>query len=144
MPPPQERPDSGSTLYGSVSVLLQFDVCEEIRLDRLQNLIGGSTVEKPRLKHPSPKYIRYKRPPVMEPTEPLVLDTGERLAGEIKYYDYGVLSVVFEQTLVTDWEKLTQLASRWVWEIDFAERAMQIVRKRLATVAPALVKPYEE
>ena len=34
-------------------------------------------------------------PPVVEPIEPLVLESGEILQGEIKYYDYGVLSVIF-------------------------------------------------
>ena len=53
-------------------------------------------MEQPSFKHPAPGYVRYQRPPVVETMEPLVLDSGERLQGQIKYYDYGVLSVVFE------------------------------------------------
>ena len=83
-------------LRGSVLVLLQFDVCEAIRLDRLQELIRARTVEQPSLKRPQPGYARYQRPPVVEPVETLVLESGGRLKGEIKYYDYGVLSLVFE------------------------------------------------
>ena len=83
-------------LHGAVLVLLQFDVSEAIRLDRLQELIRARTVEQPSLKHPAPGYVRYQRPPVVEPVETLVLESGERLQGEIKYYDYGVLSLVFE------------------------------------------------
>lgn len=41
-------------LRGSVLVLLQFDVCEAIRLDRLQELIRARTVEQPSLKHLAP------------------------------------------------------------------------------------------
>src|SRR5438874_1620806 len=98
------------TLHGSVLVLLQFDVCEAIRLDRLRELILASTVESPNLKHPALGYVRYERPPIVEPMETLELSSGERLHGEIKYYDYGVLSVIFELPFTGDWEKLTGLA----------------------------------
>ena len=80
----------------------------------------------------------------LKPIEPLVLESGERLQGEIKYYDYGVLSVVFELAFSGGWEKLTGLASRWVWDVDFAAQATEIVRSRLTRAAPALVKPYAE
>ncbi len=121
-------PDPGQqlgevTLHGSVLVLLQFDVCEAIRLDSLQEMIRARAVEPPRLKQPAPGYIRYQRPPVMERLEPLVLEGGEQLQGAMKYYDYGVVSVVFELPFTGGWEKLTALASRWVWEVDFAAQA---------------------
>lgn len=131
-------------LHGSVLVLLQFDVCETIRLDQLQELIRARTIEPPSPKQPAPGYVRYRRPPVVEPLETLVLASGERLHGEIKYFDYGVLSVIFELPFTGDWEKLTGLASRWVWDIDFAAQATEIVRGRLERAAPALVKPYKE
>jgi hypothetical protein len=131
------------TLQGSVLVLLQFDVCEAIRLDQLRDLIRARTVSPPSLKHPAPGYVRYQRPPIVEPLEALVLETGEQLRGEIKYYDYGVLSVVFELPFTGGWEKLTRLASRWVWDVDFAEQATEIVRSRLQHAAPALIKPYK-
>jgi hypothetical protein len=133
-----------SELSGSVLVLIQFDVCEEIRLDQLRQLLAASTVSQPPLKHPTPGYIRYQRPPVVEPAEPLVLDTGERLRAEIKYYDYGVLSVVFELPFSGDWDRLISLSSRWVWDVDFAAHASAIVRQRLQHAAPALHKPYAE
>jgi hypothetical protein len=131
-------------LQGSVLVLIQFDVCEEIRLDQLRQIFGARTIEQPSLKHPAPGYVRYQRPPVVEPIEPLVLESGERLEGQIKYYDYGVLSVVFELPFSGDWDTLVRLASRWVWDIDFSAHASQIVRQKLERSAPALVKPYKE
>jgi len=82
-------------IRGSVLVLIQFDVCEEIRLDKLRQLFGARTLEQPSFKHAAPGYVRYQRPPVLEPIDTLILDSGERLEGQIKYYDYGVLSVVF-------------------------------------------------
>lgn len=131
-------------LSGSIHVLLQFDVSEEIRLDRLRNLLGAPTVQQPALKHPAPGYVRYKRPPVVEPSEPLILETGERLLGEIKYYDYGVVSAVLQLPFSGSWETLIALTSRWAWEIDFAAHASRIVRQRLQIAAPALIKPYAD
>ncbi len=125
--------DGGSTaaLVGAVFVLIQFDICEEILLPRLSEIINARTVAKPTMKHPAPGYISYQRPPVVEALEPLVLESGERLQAEIKYYDYGVVSVVFQLPFAGDWDKLVNLASRWVSDIDFASRAAEIVKERL-------------
>jgi hypothetical protein len=142
--PDADTQTTETVLHGSVMVLLQFDVCEAIRLDRLQELIRARTIEQPSLKHPAPGYVRYQRPPVVEPVETLVLESGERLQGEIKYYDYGVVSLIFELPFMDGWGKLIRLASRWVWDVDFAAQATEIVRGRLERAAPALVKPYQE
>src|SRR5216683_6935281 len=132
-----------AALQGSILVLIQFDVCEEIRLDELRKIFGARTAEAS-FKHPAPGYVRYQRAPVVEPIEPLVLDSGERLEGQIKYYDYGVLSVVFELPFSGDWDTLVRLGSRWVWDVDFERHASRIARQRLERAAPALVKPYPE
>ena len=73
---------------------------------------------------------------------PSLLSGGERLEGEIKYYDYGVVSVIYQLSFSGDWESLVRLASRWVWDVDFAARVEPVVRQRLERAAPAMVKPY--
>jgi hypothetical protein len=123
-------------------VLIQFDVCEEIRLDQLKRTTSARTVQHPGTKPLAPTFVRYERPPIVEPLDPLILESGERLAGEIKYYDYGVVSVLFQLPHTGDWGSLVHLASRWVWDIDFASRAEPIVRQRLERIKDALVKPY--
>ncbi|MGB9197854.1 MAG: hypothetical protein WCB53_13110 [Terriglobales bacterium] len=134
--------DQDKTLQGSVLVLIQFDVSEEIRLDLLRTIFGARRQEAS-FKHPTPGYVQYQRPPVVERVEPLVLDSGERLDAQIKYYDYGVLSVVFELPFSGDWDTLVRLASRWVWDTDFTTFARKIVEQKLDRAYPALVKPYE-
>src|SRR5271167_3612298 len=130
-PEPASEPAAEITLQGSVLVLLQFNVCDSIRLDQLRELIGASIVEQHALNRPAPGYVRYQRPPVLEQIEPLTLESGEQLQGEIKYYDYGVISVVFELALAGGLDKLTGLASRWVWDVDFSAQAREIVHRRL-------------
>src|SRR5579862_6405883 len=129
-------------LCGSVLVLIQFDVCEEIRLNELRQILGARTVDAS-FKHSAPGYVRFQRPPVEEALDPLVLESGERLQGEIKYFDYGVVSVVFELPFSGDWDKLVQLSSRWVWDTNFESLASRIVQKKLERARPALVKPYD-
>ncbi|HEV3308285.1 MAG TPA: hypothetical protein VGZ91_17725 [Candidatus Sulfotelmatobacter sp.] len=128
-------------LCGSVLVMIQFDVCEEIRLDQLRQILGARTVDTT-FKHMAPGYVRFQRPPVEEPLDPLVLESGERLQGEIKYFDYGVVSVVFELPFSGNWDKLVQLSSRWVWDTNFEALATRIVKEKLERASPALVKPY--
>jgi hypothetical protein len=129
-------------LCGSVLVVIQFDVCEEIRLAELREILGASRQPEGGPKHLAPGYVRFQRPPVEEALEPVILESGERLQGEIKYYDYGVVSVVFELPFSGDWDRLVQLSSRWVWDTNFESLATRIVRKKLERAAPALVKPY--
>jgi hypothetical protein len=138
---PPRAPDN---ITGRVLVLIQFDVCEEFRLDQLQRTLSARTVPKPSMKQAAPAYVRYERPPVIEPLDPLVLETGEQLSAEIKYFDYGVVSVVFRHDFAGQWDTLVQLAGRWVWDIDFASRAEPLVRKHLQRVAAAMLKPYSK
>jgi hypothetical protein len=139
---PAPAPSAQSQLCGSVLVLIQFDVSEELRLDQLQQAVDARTVQQPKIKHSVPAYVRYQRPPVVGPLDPLILSGGERLEGEIKYYDYGVVSVIYQLAFSGDWENLVQLASRWVWDVDFAARVEPIVRQRLERNAGAMIKPY--
>jgi hypothetical protein len=131
-------------LHGSVLVLIQFDVCEEIRLDQLRGIFGARTLQQPTLKHPAPGYVRYQRPPVVEPIDALILESGERLEGQIKFYDYGVVSVVLELPFDGDWDTLIRQGNRWVSDVDFAGHASRIAHQKLERAAPALVKPYAD
>ncbi|MDR3742581.1 MAG: hypothetical protein P4L40_26480 [Terracidiphilus sp.] len=141
---PDSNPSSAPILSGSVLVLIQFAVCEELRLDQLQQAVSARTLQQPSMKHAAPTYVRYQRPPVIGPLDPLVLETGERLEGEVKYYDYGVVSVVYQLPFTGDWDSLVHLASRWVWDVDFASRVEPLIRAKLQHVANAMIKPYDK
>jgi hypothetical protein len=136
----QASPQPQAPLRGSVLVLIQFDVCEEIRLDELRKIFPARKAEASFKK--APAYVRYQRTPVEETLEPLTLESGERLAGEIKYYDYGVVSLEFELQFSGDWDTLVQLSCRWTSDVNFEKVATRIVKQKLERAAPALVKPY--
>ena len=130
-------------LRGSVLVLIQYDVCEEIRLDVLRGLFPARNAQAT-FKSQAPGYVRYQRTPVAEPLEPVILQSGERLSGEIKYYDYGVVSMVFELSFAGDWDNLVQLSARWASDTNFEKLASRIVRQKLERAAPALIRPYKD
>ena len=137
----QSRKSAPAPLRGSVLVLIQFNVCEEIRLDELRKIFGARTAEAS-FKHQAPGYVRYQRPPVEEKLDPLILDSGERLEGQIKYYDYGVVSLVFELPFSGGWDTLVNLSCRWTSDTNFEKLASRVVKQKLERAAPALVKPY--
>jgi hypothetical protein len=141
-PVPQPSPDKSAPapLRGSVLVLIQFDVCEEIRLDELRKIFGARTAEASFKKAPS--YVRYQRTPIEETLDPVILDSGERLEGQIKYYDYGVVSLVFELPFSGTWEDLIQVSCRWTSDTNFESVATRIARQKLERAAPAMIKPY--
>src|SRR5579871_1247859 len=131
-------------LRGSILVLIQYDVCEEIRLDVIRQLLQARHAQPTFKSSQAPGYVRYQRPPVVDRLEPIVLDSGERLGGEIKYYDYGVVSLLFELPFAGDWQKLVELSARWTSDTNFEKLASKVIHQRLERAAPALIKPYDE
>jgi hypothetical protein len=132
-----------SDLKGSVLALMLHDVSEEIKLEPLREILGARRVEQT-FKHATPEYVRFEKPPVVETLDPVVLSGGERLFPQIKYYDYGVVSVLLEFPFQCDWDGLVRLASRWVPNSELEQQAQQMVRGRLERIAPAIVRPYSE
>ena len=75
--------------------------------------------------------------------EPIVLQGGSRLDGELNYYEYGVVSIKLELPFDADWPALTDLASRWMTNPELETQALQAVRRCLERASAALQKPYE-
>lgn len=141
----QQRPTDATaeTLKGSVLGVILHDVCEEIRLEELRQILGARRVD-PSFKHATPEYVRFANPPVVEQLEPVVLVSGEKVVPQVKYYDYGVISVLLEFSFEADWDGLVQLAARWVPNLELERQAQQIIRARLDKIAPAVVRPYAD
>jgi hypothetical protein len=133
----------GAPLIGSVWILWLYDVCEEINLEALRKMLGVEARREPSFRHPSPEYVRFERPPVVERLEPVTLESGSRLEGELNYYEYGVVSIKLELPFETDWPELVELSSRWMTAPDLEARAAQMVRKCLERARPALIAPRE-
>jgi len=133
------------TCHGSFRALLLYDIADELDLDRVRELLGVSPPgRKPEFKLPAPVYVRFERPPVVEPSEAVCLSGGECFEGRLKYFDYGVASLELELQFQAGWEELIALSNRWMETPEIEQKALEIARKRLSGLTQAIRKPYLE
>ena len=132
------NPTSPAALRGSAVGLFLFDVCEEVKLDELRTILGARRLGEG-LKHAAAEQLFFERPPVVESIQ-IAGDSQAQV--RVKYYDYGVVSVLFEFPFAGDWPDLIALSSRWISGTDLPTRAEEIVKERIERTQPALVKPY--
>jgi hypothetical protein len=132
-----------TSLKGSVLGIILHDVCEEIRLEELRRILDAKRTA-PVFKHATPEYVRFQNPPVVETLDPIQLSSGDCVQPQVKYYDYGVVSILIERPFAGDWQSLAQLAASWVPNAELERLAEDIVRRRLSKIESALVRPYEQ
>ena len=131
-------------LRGCFRILYLYEVAEAIHLDHLRSLRESSRPEPPTSRTPPvPQYLRFERPPVAEPIDPLTLDGGNRIGGSAKYYDYGVVSIELELPFESDWDVVVLQSSRLIGSTELENRAAEWLRAALTRARPALLKPYE-
>ena len=127
-----------SALRGSAVGLFLFDVCEEVKLDELRTILGARRLGEG-LKHAAAEQLFFERPPVVESVQ---IPGDSQAQVRVKYYDYGVVSVLFEFPFAGEWSDLIALSSRWISGTDLPTRAEQIAKERIERTRPALIKPY--
>jgi hypothetical protein len=125
-------------MRGSIRQLVLFDVADEIRLDVLRVALGIAGPERaPAFSRPAPDYVRFERPPVVEP---LVVDNFEARA---KYYDYGVVSIELDQQFSLNWRELVERSASVLSDPSVEQRAMDLLKPSLEKARTALVNPYK-
>jgi hypothetical protein len=126
---------AGAALTGSVWILWLYDVCEEIDLAALRRILGIEPRREPDVRHPSPEYVRFERPPVVQRVEG---------GGELNYYEYGVVSFKLEVPFETGWTELIELSYRWMSAPEVEAQAADTLRRCLEKVRDAVIKPRAE
>jgi len=130
---------------GSFRALLLYDVAEEFDLVEMRKLIGGERPGRsPGFKLPAPDYVRFERPPVTEPCDPIQLTSGETANASLRYFEYGVISLEFDMPFETQWTDLIALSNRWIWAGEVERRGPKTIQARLARLQPAIRKAYTE
>jgi hypothetical protein len=69
--------------------------------------------------------------------------SGERVRSRVKFYDYGVVSVLFETPFEGDWRRWIELASRWTASGEFEQYARELARQHTDRLSSCLLKPYD-
>lgn len=124
-------------------MLVLYDVAEEIFLDKLPALVSVERSAQPRFKTPSPEYVRFERPPVVEFPEPVCASSGEQFHTRVQYFDYGVISIELQLEFETTWEELIRLSNRWILAPETERLTFELLQARTRKVAAALRAPYE-
>lgn len=134
-----------TTISGTFSILILYDVCDEIRLEELRGILKLPRAgREPPFRQPAPEYVQFSRPPVAEPAHTLMLAGGEPVNGRIAYYEYGVVSLNLVIPFKAGWEDIVTLSSRWMNAPELEQTAAEVVQKHLQMAAPALVNLYQE
>ncbi len=110
-----------------------------MRLDELGSILGARRLGEG-LKHAAAEQIFFERPPVVEDAQ---LPGNPETRVRVKYYDYGVLSVLFEFPFAGEWQDLIALSCRWISETDLQSRAEAIAKEKVERTRRALIKPYD-
>src|SRR5579863_2329933 len=125
-------------MRGSIRQIVLFDVADEIRLDALRAALGIAEPERtPAFSRPAPDYVRFERPPAIEPL---------RVAGfeaRAKYYGYGVVSIELDQQFSLTWPELVEHSAGVLSDPSVEQRAMDLLKPRLEKAHRALVNPYK-
>lgn len=122
-------------LNGRIRSLILFDVAEALELSHVARILQIPTLEPPATtSRPSPDYVRFERPPLMEPVE----------NGTVKYYDYGVVSYECDQDFSGDWDAWVAETSRRVMDPSAERTALAVIRPRIERLKNSTAKPYQE
>ena len=96
-------------ITGSAVSFMLFDVGEELQIGQLRQASGVRQADGA-LKHPTPEYAGFRRPVLVQDCGEHELTSGERLRTRMKFYDYGVISILFETPFAGDWNCWIELA----------------------------------
>jgi hypothetical protein len=125
-------------MRGSIRQLVLFDVADEIRLDVLRDALRSSQQERmPAFSRAAPEYVRFERPPVIEPLR------VEGFDARAKFYDFGVVIIELDQPFSLDWPGLVERAATVLSDSTVEQRAMQLLKEQLPRAQAALVNPYK-
>ncbi len=135
---------TATRLSGTLRVFHLFDMAEGTDLNQLHAIFGTRPSRRePAFRHPAPEYVRFERPPVMEPLDACLTNDGQAIVPRIRYFEYGVASVELQLSFEGTWEELVRFANLWISSTELEGRAHTLLRERLSLIHPALKKPYD-
>ena len=131
-------------MKGAFWSLQLYDAAEAIDLVEVRRLLGTQAPSRqPAFRHPTPDYVRFERPPVIESIPDMTIG-DQRFQARIKYFEFGVISAELRMHFDADWPELIQLSNRWVAAVEVEQRTSALVRERVTRLRSALVKPYTD
>ena len=126
-------------MTGSVHAFYLFDVAETIDLAAVSRALGGKA-EAARLqdKAPGPPRLKYLQAPVV--VDGASLDVGEvdNFRVRVKFYDYGVISLMLSRPFAGSWTDLVRLGQDLIESDPLEDHALQACQHVIARMTDAL------
>ena len=129
---------------GSFHAFYFYDIADGIHLESLSELAGSRAERAPGFKLPVPDYVRFVRPPVMTPAEPVQMPDGRIFRACLRYFEQGVVSLDLEFAFEARWEQVIAWSSQWMNAPALEKIAEERVRSQVVKVERALKGPYAE
>jgi len=128
-------------LAGSINAYYSFDVAETTRLEPLRGRFGArATLATIYDKAPGAPRVRYIQPPVIVDGGVLGEAELDGFRVRVKFYDYGVISLLLERPFSGSWPELVALGQHLIENEplqDHAELACQRIVARVGDVLDA-------
>jgi hypothetical protein len=127
---------------GFVTALYLFDVADRIDLDAVRRRLGGQA-ETARLadKTAGPPRLRYIQAPVLVDGEAFGCADLDGFRVRVKFYDYGVISLMLSQPFAGSWNDLVSLGQSLIENDPLEQHAADACARVAAEVATALTEP---
>ncbi|MBV9670353.1 MAG: hypothetical protein JOZ43_05295 [Acidobacteriales bacterium] len=123
-------------LEGTLVAITLYDVAEVISLDSLRAHIAD------RVRPSAVPLASFYRQPLIERLPPIEFPSGNIIDAEIKFYDFGNISVSFSRPFSGTWQDLVETASRWIGSAEFEKRSRELVQERVQRHADCIDKPF--
>jgi len=124
---------------GSIHALYLFDVAQSIALDVLKAQLGpDATAARLEDKTPGPVRLRYSQPPVTVEGHALECPDLDGFKVRVKFYDYGVISLLLSRPLAGSWAELVDLGQTLIENEPLEAHATAACERIAGLVQPAL------
>lgn len=129
---------------GSIHAFYLFDVAQAIDLARLRQILGPqATSATLQDKTAGLSKVRYFVPPVMADADAMQLGDVDGFRPRLKWYDYGVVSVMLSRPFVGSWAELTAQGHELIESEPLERKATALCRDIVERIRAALVDPRE-
>ncbi|HUL74147.1 MAG TPA: hypothetical protein VLT86_13655 [Vicinamibacterales bacterium] len=124
---------------GAVTALYLFDVAQAIDLAVVKRQLGSrAAIAKLDDKSAGPPRVRYIQPPVVADGEALGCRELDGFQVRVKFYDYGVISLMLSRPFAGSWADLVGLGQALIENEPLEQHAADACQRIAATVGPAL------
>jgi hypothetical protein len=123
---------------GFTTVLYLFDVAHAIDLDAIRTRLGGrASTAMLGDKAPGPVRVRYIQPPVIVDGADLGSPQIEGFHVRVKFYEYGVVSLMLRRPFAGPWTELVELGQTLIENETLEARALEACQQIVGACAGA-------